>query len=139
MPFSRRRMYQRELKMFSKTGNVMVLWIRVNPPTPTASADLFVDDTEPLEGAGDLKKMYIIGTFQEEATESQSAVGRLRHVRGVITIPAMYKTYLEQATYIDPYNDGSSRFRKNGSVMEEERLFVTQKIESVVLKNLAGE
>lgn len=138
--FSRRRMNRQELHMFIRTGQVMVLWSRITPPNTAATpSDLFAADSEPLEGTDDLQKHYIIGQFQEQAVEQFSEIGRLRQVTGTITVPMMYKSLLAQAAYIDPYNDGVSRFKKCGTMVDEERLFVTQKIEAVTLKSVGDE
>lgn len=137
MPFSRRRLLSKQIEIFRRTGRVIALMFRIDPQyTSDVPSELFASATEPAEVVGEFEKIYIIGKYEEDAVEDFEAAGRIRHVKGIIIIPAIYKLQLQGCTYIDPYNDGVSRFRKVGGSIDEENVFVTQRIEAVKIKNV---
>lgn len=96
------------------------------------AGQLFAKDQAPLESTDIIK--FIRGKFEETDSEQDGPAGRDRKVKGIITVPMLYRSYLAMAEYIDPYLDGS-RFKKSGAIVDEGRIFITQMIESVYLKN----
>lgn len=136
MPLSMRRMLNQEMRMFRNAAVTINLILRTTPPSTTYHGPgyLLQTDTEPSE-ATDTKTINIFAKFEETDAESMGDTGRERIVKGVITVPMLYKSLLAQAEFINPYNDGISRFRKVGAIVDEGRLFVTQSIASVSLQN----
>ncbi len=136
--FSLRRVLRKELDIFRRTGTTINLIVRSVPPSTTYSGPgyLLSADTEPTE-VGSTTVVNIFGKFEEVDAQTMGATGRERLVRGVITVPMMYRKILAKTEYINPYNDGVSRFRKIGAIVDEGRLFVTQQIESVSLANVS--
>ena len=139
--FSKRRLMKQHLRIFDLTGQVIYLIMRSAPSdirsqyTPgflfQANADYLEDDPNNPTSVRAIK-----GKFEEVNMETYGDDGRSRVVKGVISIPMLYKTLLAEAEYIDPYGDGS-RFKKVGAIVDEERLFCTQQIESVSLATTA--
>lgn len=137
MRFSNRRILRRRLEIFNATGTVMQLIIRTGsgiPPAydPTVSGNLFTAESDPPEDSGDYTFRYIRGRFDETDDMEPGQAGRLRVVKGIITVPILFKSLLAQAEYIDPYLD-KSRFSKTGAIINEGRTFCTVTIQSVYL------
>lgn len=112
--------------------------MRTTTPSTTYAGPgyLLANDTEPSE-SGTTQTINIFGKFEETDALSVGDLGRERIVTGVITVPMLYKSQLAKAEYINPYNDGKSRFKKKGAIVDEGRLFVTLTIESVSLQNIS--
>jgi hypothetical protein len=139
--FSKRRLLKQQLRIFDMTGQTMYLIMRANPSdirTGYTPGNLFASTADPLEDDPNnpIVTRAVKGKFEETNVEQYDDVGRKRVVKGIVTIPMLYKSYLAQAEYIDPYGDGS-RFKKTGAIVDEERLFCTQSIESVTLATTA--
>jgi hypothetical protein len=124
-------MARQELRIFTLTGRTMLLWMQTTPTNPTYVPGQLFNSDQDLPDSG-LTQKYIRGKFEETDAESSGPEGKFRSVKGVIYVPMLYKAYLAQAEYIDPYLDGS-RFKKSGAIVDEGRMFVTQSIESVSL------
>ncbi len=132
---SYRRMLQQELKIFRAAGKPMLLIVRTDANTvPTYTpGQLFTSDTLPEETT-DTNHVYIYGKFDETDVEEFGTIGRKRLVKGIITVPMLYKSLLAAADFIDPYLDGS-RFKKTGAIIDEGRIFCSQAITSFTLAN----
>jgi hypothetical protein len=135
MPFDLRRIKQRTDQVFNRTAKTMAMYVRNSPATPPSpTADLFAADTEPSE-PGEFTKYFFRGQFKEKVEESYEAGGYVRSVKASITVPMEWRGLLAQASYIDPYLDGS-RFKKVGQAIAQNRLYIIQELESVSLGSL---
>lgn len=131
-----RRILSKQVEIFTNTGKVLVLYI---PTTGyTTNQGHYIDKfkgAQPIPDS-DLIAVNIYGKFLETDAETFGDTGRYRLVKGIITVPMLYKKQLALCAYIDPYLDGS-RFKKVGATVDEGRLFVTQRIESEYLTSTA--
>lgn len=132
-----RRILSKQIEIFSNTGKPMTLYLVSSTYVQQQGTrdDLFAN-AQPIPDTN-LVAVNIYGRFQETDTETYGDSGLYRSVKGVITIPMLYKTLLAKSAYVDPYLDGS-RFKKAGNVVDEGRLFVTQKIQSEYLASKAA-
>jgi hypothetical protein len=142
--YSQRRILAKQLEIFNRTGQIILLLVNntvTTPPTYTPGK-LFslpgspASDIDPVENAANYTSRFIRGRFAETDVEQTNGPGRRRSVKGVITVPMLYKSILAQTEYIDPYLDGS-RFIKSGAIVDESRLFATVNIESLSLTSEA--
>lgn len=131
-------MLSKQLSIFRSTGKPINLILRTTAPATTYNGPgyLLTNDTEPSESAT-TRIINIWGKFEETDALSVGDLGRERIVKGVITVPMLYRSLLAQSEYINPYNDGKSRFKKTGAIVDEGRLFITVSIESVSLQSLS--
>lgn len=136
--FSFRRMNAKQMDIFRATGTTINLILRSTQPNTTYAGPghLLDADTEPDE-ATDTTTVNIFGQFDETDSYSVGELGRERIVKGIVTVPMLYKSLLAQAEYINPYNDGKSRFKKLGAIVDEGRMYAKVTLESVSLANRA--
>lgn len=133
--FSQRRVLNLENAMFRLSGRPILLITRTDNAPAYTPGQLFATDTEPEEASTTVKR-YIFAKFEETDMEEFGGSGRKRAVKGVLTVPMLYKAFLGEASYIDPYLDGS-RFRKVGATVNESRSYITQAIEAFSLASPA--
>lgn len=136
--YNRRRVLQKTYYIFRLIGKPMKMYIRNTPTNANITnvpTDLFAAYEEPVETAGEFTVHGFYGAFEEKDVENRGEGGRYRQVMGTVTVPFAYRSLLDQADYIDPYNDGS-RFTKVGACfVDQERLMIYQDIQATVLNN----
>lgn len=113
--------------------------IRVSQNVPDAvPTDLFASGIEPVGDSAEFTTTYVLGQFSQTVLEqSITGIGREKQVSGIVEIPAIYKTLLAKADYIDPYNDGSLFMKVGKSTTDPQNLFVKQAITGVAFPDPA--
>lgn len=135
--FNKRRINSKILAITKKVGRVIACYQQAAGPTvppkvptdPYASAPALPDSSYTV--------FYIFGNFEQDEQQVIDAGGRIAAVTGTITIPWIYKTYLNNTSYFDPYLNGS-KFVKMGASIDDESVTVIQKVKSIYLPQNPG-
>jgi hypothetical protein len=130
-------MMRQEARIFNLTGTTMMLYLRTDgdEPAPYTPGQLFSAGEDPTDPS-DYARLYVKGRFKETDDQTFGPAGHQNAVTGIITIPMLYKSILAKAEYVDPYLNGS-RFVRVGAIVDEGRIFITQRIMSIYNKDTA--
>lgn len=132
--FSKRRMNNKILYILKKVGRVVACYQQIanfaNELANRVPADPYQDDLASTDD--DYKIFYIFAAFQQDEAESFEQAGKMASITGTLTIPWIYRAYIAQTAYFDPFLNGS-KFIKVGAQVDDESVLITQRVKSLYL------